>query len=227
MLRMVNSRSLALCLLLFSLASQSAADIIGRIQVVDGDTIRVSGQVIRLFGVDAPEAKQTCQTSEGLHWSCGAWVSDVLRNAFDGQEARCVEVEQDRYGRSVARCEVAGVDLGRWLVQRGLAFAYRKYSMDYDLDEKRAAINDRGLHASRVQNPAGFRAAGVQRADAACGCPEPPPGGKVFVDLEEYLQGYLTRRFGLQGHMSAWEVEQLGKDFGWVMGAQVALREGP
>jgi len=27
--------------------------------------------------------------------------------------------------------------------------------------------------------------------------------------------------------MSAWEVEQLGKDFGWVMGAQVALREGP
>jgi len=70
-------------------------------------------------------------------------------------------------------------------------------------------------------------AVGVQRADAACGCPEPPPGGKVFVDLEEYLQGYLTRRFGLQGHMSAWEVEQLGKDFGWVMGAQVALREGP
>ena len=164
---MVNSRSLALCLLLFSLASQSAADIIGRIQVVDGDTIRVSGQVIRLFGVDAPEAKQTCQTSEGLHWSCGAWVSDVLRNAFDGQEARCVEVEQDRYGRSVARCEVAGVDLGRWLVQRGLAFAYRKYSMDYDLDEKRAAVNDRGLHASRVENPVRFRSAGAQRAQKA------------------------------------------------------------
>ena len=164
---MVNSRSLALCLLLFSLASQSAADIIGRIQVVDGDTIRVSGQVIRLFGVDAPEAKQTCQTSEGLHWACGAWVSDVLRNAFDGQEARCVKVEQDRYGRSVARCEVAGVDLGRWLVQRGLAFAYRKYSMDYDLDEKRAAVNDRGLHASRVQNPADFRAAGAQPAQKA------------------------------------------------------------
>ena len=164
---MVNSRSLALCLILFSLASQSAADIIGRIQVVDGDTIRVSGQVIRLFGVDAPEAKQTCETSEGLHWSCGAWVSDVLRNAFDGQEARCVVVEQDRYGRSVARCEVAGVDLGRWLVQRGLAFAYRKYSMDYDLDEKSAAVNERGLHASRVQNPADFRAAGAQPAQKA------------------------------------------------------------
>ena len=164
---MVNSRSLALCLLLFSLASQSDADITGRIHVVDGDTIRVSGQVIRLFGVDAPEVKQTCQTSEGLHWACGAWVSDVLRNAFDGQEEFCVEVEQDRYGRSVARCEVAGVDLGRWLVQRGLAFSYRKYSMDYDLDEKRAAVNDRGLHATRVQNPADFRAASAQAAQKA------------------------------------------------------------
>jgi len=111
---MVNSRSLALCLLLFSLASQSAADIIGRIKVVDGDTIRVSGQVIRLFGVDAPEAKQTCQTSEGLYWACGAWVSDVLRNAFDGQEARCAKVEQDRYGAGwrVVRLRVLISDAG-------------------------------------------------------------------------------------------------------------------
>ena len=164
---MVNSRSLALCLLLFSLASQSDADITGRIHVVDGDTIRVSVQVVRLFGVDAPEVKQTCQTSEGLHWACGAWVSDVLRNAFDGQEAFCVEVEQDRYGRSVARCEVAGVDLGGRRIIKKLAFAYRKYSMDYDLDEKRAAVNDRGLHATRVQNPADFRAASAQAAQKA------------------------------------------------------------
>ena len=92
------------------------------------------------------------------------------------------KVEQDRYGRSVARCEVAGVDLGRWLVQRGLAFAYRKYSMDYDLDEKRAAVNDRGLHASRVQNPADFRAAGAQR------CAESPR-----LRLPDQRQHFLQR----------------------------------
>ena len=39
--------------------------------------------------------------------------------------------------------------------------------MDYDLDEKRAAVNDRGLHASRVENPARFRSAGAQRAQKA------------------------------------------------------------
>ena len=186
---MVNSRSLALCLLLFSLASQSDADITGRIHVVDGDTIRVSVQVVRLFGVDAPEVKQTCQTSEGLHWACGAWVSDVLRNAFDGQEAFCVEVEQDRYGRSVARCEVAGVDLGRWLVQRGLAFSYRKYSMDYDLDEKRAAVNDRGLHAPVCRTPrtSGRRARRLRRKPqtlAARSKATFPPKGCGFIICE-------------------------------------------
>ena len=41
----------------------------------------------------------------------------------------------------------------------GLAFAYRRYSMDYDLDEKAAAVNDRGLHANRVQVPSEYRAA--------------------------------------------------------------------
>jgi hypothetical protein len=38
-----------------------------------------------------------------------------------------------------------------------LAFAYRKYSMAYDLDEKVVAVNDRGLHSSRVQDPAQYR----------------------------------------------------------------------
>jgi endonuclease YncB( thermonuclease family) len=42
------------------------------------------------------------------------------------------------------------------MVADGLAFAYRKYSMAYDLDEKVAANNDRGLHAHRIQSPSQF-----------------------------------------------------------------------
>lgn len=162
----------AVSLLLCSVASLCAADVAGRIDVVDGDTIRVSGQTVRIFGVDAPEVKQTCQAANGTEWACGVWVSNELRRSFQGKYASCVEVDQDRYGRSVARCDIAGVDLGRWLVQQGYAFAYRKYSMDYDLDEKGAAVNDRGLHASRVQNPADFRAASAKPAQVApkAGC---------------------------------------------------------
>ena len=71
----------------------------------------------------------------------------------------------------VARCRVDGADIGQQLVSDGLAFAYRKYSMDYDLDEKAAVMNDRGLHASQVQSPAQFRATrgkGRIAPDPAC-----------------------------------------------------------
>jgi len=65
----------------------------------------------------------------------------------------------------------------------------------------------------------------VAKCDAACGCPEKKPDVEE-VDVEEYLQTYLSKRFGLQGVSSAWEVERMGKDFGWVMQAQVRMRAG-
>ena len=47
-----------------------AADIMGQATVVDGDTLEVHGQRIRLFGIDAPEAPQTC-TAGGEAYQCG------------------------------------------------------------------------------------------------------------------------------------------------------------
>lgn len=159
MLRLVNIAAAAFLAGFSCVPTYVAADVAGRMDIVDGDTLRVAGQTVRIFGIDAPEESQSCQTRDGTTWACGKWVSDQLRAEYEGAFARCTEIDRDRYGRIVARCDVGGTDIGQWLVQEGLAFAYRKYSMDYDLDEKRAAVNDRGLHASLVQNPAEFRAA--------------------------------------------------------------------
>ncbi|MEY8831407.1 thermonuclease family protein [Sedimentitalea sp. XS_ASV28] len=137
----------------------AVADPSGRIRVIDGDTWDVGGERVRLFAIDAPEADQTCQTPEGAVWRCGQWVSQQVKARYDGRQARCTTIDTDRYGRAVARCTVGGRDVGRALVSDGLAFAYRKYAMDYDLDEKAAVVNDRGLHGSRFQSPAQFRAA--------------------------------------------------------------------
>lgn len=140
------------------LTGAASADVSGKIRVIDGDTFEVSGVRIRLHGIDAPEIDQPCTTEQNTEWACGAWVQTQIAERYSGKQTHCSEVDRDRYGRVVARCTVAGQDVGRAIVADGLAFAYRRYSMDYDLDEKGAAINDRGLHASRSQTPAQFRA---------------------------------------------------------------------
>ena len=166
MLRLVNF------LLLFVVAGSVSAEISGRVRVVDGDTFRLGSLSIRLHGIDAPEQDQTCKDKDGATWSCGAWVTERARALFQNRMAHCVEITTDRYGRTVARCSVAGQDMGQRLVSDGLAFAYRRYSMAYDLDEKAALVAGRGLHGSRVQKPADFRRSGASNRDAAgpAGC---------------------------------------------------------
>ena len=134
-----------------------ASDIAGTAHVIDGDTLDVDDVRVRLFGIDAPEADQTCRTEQGTVWACGAWVTSQAKALVQGRAVRCVIIDTDRYGRAVARCYLGEDDLAERLVADGLAFAYRRYSMDYDLAEKGAAVRDRGLHAMRVQSPAQFR----------------------------------------------------------------------
>ncbi|XDA97542.1 thermonuclease family protein [Sulfitobacter sp. LCG007] len=153
-----------LCLALFCLATPLSADtIVGTIRVIDGDTIDIGKTRIRIFGIDAPETDQQCADGQGAIWECGAWVNAQVRARFEGRRAACTPLERDRYGRLVARCRVSGEDMGERIVSEGLAFAYRQYSMDYDLTEKAAAAGGRGLHTSRVQTPAEYRRSQVRQ----------------------------------------------------------------
>lgn len=145
-----------LCVLVF-IGSVGVADVTGPMRIIDGDTVEIAGVSVRLHGIDAPEMGQPCNDAQGRSWDCGAWVRDQVVAQFGGAVAHCVEVDVDRYGRSVARCYVADADLGETLVSDGLAWAYRRYSNDYDLDEKSAAIFGRGLWSFTVQNPADYR----------------------------------------------------------------------
>jgi len=134
-----------------------AADFIGAVRVIDGDTIDVGATRVRIHGIDAPERGQPCTTLSGENWGCGDWVTRQVRDRYQGKRATCVQLDVDRYNRSVARCTVAGEDMGRVLVQSGWAYAYRKYAMDYDLDEKAAYVADLGIHSFLIEAPARYR----------------------------------------------------------------------
>jgi hypothetical protein len=122
---------------------------------------------VRLHGIDAPEIGQQCTRPDGVRWDCGTWVAAQVRARIGAREITCDPVDTDRYGRTVARCTVAGRDLGRQLVQDGLALAYRTYSMAYDADEKAAMAAGRGLHGHDMTRPAAYRRAGRARTERA------------------------------------------------------------
>lgn len=108
--------------------------------MTDGDSLRLNGTRIRLWGIDAPELQQTCQRGN-TPWPCGreatATLSTYIADQAD-QTVSCYERDVDRYGRIVAECFVGGINLNEWLVQHGWALAYRNYSTKFIPAEKEA-----------------------------------------------------------------------------------------
>ena len=126
----------ALALLLPSLAS--AADITGAAKIREADTIQIGNSRIRLAGIDAPSVDQLCLNNKGDRWTCGVAARDELIRHTEGRNWTCHVGQTDRRGRSLARCEVDGEDIQRWLVRSGWALAYTRFSRDYEADEAQA-----------------------------------------------------------------------------------------
>lgn len=113
-----------------------AGDIEGRAKPVDGDSFNIE---IRIFGIDAPEPGQTCKDAHGLNYSCGRQARDAMAEMLRGKTVRCEKQDQDtKNGRPVAICYADNVDVGAAMVDRGLAVAYRDYSLKYVPNEEQA-----------------------------------------------------------------------------------------
>ena len=146
-------KRIILAALAATISSAALADIVGRASVLDGDTIEIRGQRIRLHGIDAPEKGQPCFDASGKHYRCGQMAAMALDAFIGASPVQCRERDVDRYGRTVADCSVRGQDIELWLVRNGHAMAYRKYSSAYIGAEQEARSAKRGIWAGQIQPP--------------------------------------------------------------------------
>jgi endonuclease YncB( thermonuclease family) len=145
-------------LVFVSLSSAGAADVVsGSARVIDGDTIAIGSQHIRLEGIDAPETDQVCLDAKGERWTCGIAARDRLSTHVAGRITSCVVHGEDRYGRTLAICSAADEDLNAWMVREGLALAYVKYSREYVSDETDASKQRKGIWAGAFIAPWDWR----------------------------------------------------------------------
>ena len=149
----------ALLLVLSAIGPASAQDrIVGVASVIDGDTIEIHGQRIRLFGIDALESSQLCVRPTSEPWRCGQQASLALADRIGRATVSCQPRDLDRYGRVVAVCFKGNEDLNRWMVANGWAVAYRRYSLDYAADEAAARPSGINIWSGSFAMPWNWRA---------------------------------------------------------------------
>jgi endonuclease YncB( thermonuclease family) len=123
----------AIVVLLAILAKPNADEIV----VLDGDTVQIGTERLRLFGIDAPESKQPY----------GAQSKKALAAAIAaaGPNLRIARREKDRYGRTIAILYDGKRSINAAMVEGGNAWSYRDYSLAYVDHEARARAALRGL----------------------------------------------------------------------------------
>jgi endonuclease YncB( thermonuclease family) len=125
----------------------------GRAHAVDGDTIRIGDNRLRLRGIDSPEMRQSCYRGNQPYF-CGEMARNALIGMILHQQVQCRSSGRDRYKRLLVRCTAGGNDLNARMVEEGWAVSYGR---DYEAEEARARSRSAGLWAGRFQRPQEWR----------------------------------------------------------------------
>jgi endonuclease YncB( thermonuclease family) len=170
---------LAMAVLLLP-AMAEAADITGVPKIREGDHIQIGNTRIRLGGIDAPSVDQLCLNTQGERWTCGAAARDELIKHTENKSWTCHPRQTvDRRGRTVARCDVDGEDIQKWLVRNGWALAYARVSHDYDADEKEAREAKAGMWQGAFIAPWDWRIR--NKKTTVLGATKPPENANAIL----------------------------------------------
>ena len=84
-----------------------AETIKGKARVIDGDTIEVNGEKIRLLCIDTPESNYRGKTQYCLdnETDCGKLAKKALKEFINRKEVWCEYEKRDMYGRILGMCQ--------------------------------------------------------------------------------------------------------------------------
>ena len=88
---------LILIIIFFLKTNLFAEEIKGYAKVIDGDTIRIKGNKIRLYGIDAPENNQICSKpwlsfniiTFNKDYECGLKTTNLLKKFIKNEKLVC------------------------------------------------------------------------------------------------------------------------------------------
>jgi endonuclease YncB( thermonuclease family) len=125
----------------------------GAARAVDGDSLVINGERVRLWGIDAPELKQTC-LADGATVPCGALAHGRLQDLIRGRRVDCAGIGKDRYDRLLAVCRTEGaLEINATLVREGHAYDFGGYASE----EAQARAARRGVWAGDNERPKAYR----------------------------------------------------------------------
>lgn len=130
-----------------------------KVVVADGDSFTIGANKLRLYGIDAPEYRQTCRNAEGVEWQCGKAARAALEKRLLEPGLVCQAQTKDKYGRALATCSTRPTaDVGGAQVRDGMAISHEYYSVrDYADEEDAAREAERGIWQGTFQHPAEWR----------------------------------------------------------------------
>lgn len=121
-------------------------------EIIDADTMQISGERVELEGIDALEANQECEKDDKKE-PCGQQALDALTKYIKGQPVSCVSEGRIKNRQVLVTCFLKNQDVNAWLVLQGHAFAYPKHSTRYQREEDEAKQGKSGAWALEFEYP--------------------------------------------------------------------------
>lgn len=134
----------------------ASAQVTGRANVLNSDTIAIGDQTFRLYGVDGIEFHQFCYV-DGEPWACGAAATRALQVLLDPVVVTCEPTGEAAGDLVLAVCTSEEGDIAEIMTQQGWALALSDQSENYIAAEETARESKEGVWRGVVAEPWVFR----------------------------------------------------------------------